>query len=119
MTDYLWLLAVVEPKGADAGSVLCASGTRTGELGEGGFRGLEGLEEAEGGAEAEGAEAKPLVRWQPYQGGGVELVHNFSVKSVTWHTQGDYFATVAPTGNTQVNLCQCWNGPIVRVAVQL
>eukprot|EP00873_Tetraselmis_striata_P035963 jgi/Tetstr1/456227/TSEL_042990.t1 len=80
---------------------LLPAGTRTGELGEGGFRGLEGLEEAEGGAEAEGAEAKPLVRWQPYQGGGVELVHNFPVKSVTWHTQGDYFATVAPTGNTQ------------------
>ena len=26
----------------------------------------------------------------------------FTIKHVTWHARGDYFASVAPTGNTQV-----------------
>ena len=32
----------------------------------------------------------------------VELVHQHAVTQVTWHGRGDYFASVAPTGNTQV-----------------
>lgn len=49
-----------------------------------------------------------LVSWQRWQGGGsgsgegVVVLHRFPLKHVTWHGRGDYFATVAPTGNTQV-----------------
>ncbi len=52
-----------------------------------------------------------LVSWQRWQGGssgsgdsseGVVVLHRFQLKYVTWHGRGDYFATVAPTGNTQV-----------------
>jgi len=51
------------------------------------------------------------VSWQRWQGGssgsgdsseGVVVLHRFQLKYVTWHGRGDYFATVAPTGNTQV-----------------
>ena len=40
-------------------------------------------------------------RWRP-EGEGLELVHPHSVSHVTWHARGDYFASVAPAGNTQV-----------------
>lgn len=50
-----------------------------------------------------------LVSWRRWQGGsgsgsgeGVVVLHRFQLKHVTWHGRGDYFATVAPTGNTQV-----------------
>ena len=36
------------------------------------------------------------------EGGGAVIVHKFTIKHVTWHARGDYFASVAPTGNTQV-----------------
>ncbi|PRW59011.1 ribosome biogenesis BOP1-like protein [Chlorella sorokiniana] len=57
-----------------------------------------------------------LVSWQRWQGGGsgsgsgsgssdgVVVLHRFPLKYVTWHGRGDYFATVAPTGNTQAVL---------------
>jgi hypothetical protein len=28
-------------------------------------------------------------------------MHQHPVKHVTWHARGEYFASVAPTGNTQ------------------
>ncbi|KAJ9521536.1 hypothetical protein QJQ45_008812 [Haematococcus lacustris] len=37
-------------------------------------------------------------------GAGLEICHRFPVKSMTWHARGDYFASVAPTGNTQAVL---------------
>ena len=37
-------------------------------------------------------------------GGGLELVQQFPVTHVAWHARGDYFASVAPTGNTQVRV---------------
>lgn len=50
----------------------------------------------------EGAKAA-LCRWQKLaEGEGLELVHPHSVSHVTWHARGDYFASVAPAGNTQV-----------------
>ena len=50
----------------------------------------------------EGAKAA-LCRWQKLaEGEGLELVHPHSVSQVTWHARGDYFASVAPAGNTQV-----------------
>ena len=53
-------------------------------------------------AQQEGAKA-PLCRWQKLpEGDGLELVHQHSVSRVTWHAHGDYFASVAPAGNTQV-----------------
>jgi hypothetical protein len=36
------------------------------------------------------------------EGGGAVILHKFAIKHVTWHARGDYFASVAPTGNTQV-----------------
>lgn len=48
------------------------------------------------------------MSWQRWQGGGsgsgegAVVLHRFPLKHVTWHGRGDYFATVAPTGNTQV-----------------
>ena len=46
-----------------------------------------------------------MCRWQKLaEGEGLELVHQHSVSNVTWHARGDYFASVAPTGNTQVEL---------------
>lgn len=51
-----------------------------------------------------GADGKAaLCTWQKAaEGDGLELVHQHPVRHVTWHARGDYFATVAPTGNTQV-----------------
>ena len=37
-------------------------------------------------------------------GEGAELLHGQAVARVTWHARGDYFASVAPTGNTQARL---------------
>ena len=34
-------------------------------------------------------------------GAGAELLHGHAVAHVAWHGRGDYFASVAPTGNTQ------------------
>ena len=43
-----------------------------------------------------------LCKWQPRADGeGLELMHQHPVKHVTWHARGEYFASVAPTGNTQ------------------
>lgn len=54
-----------------------------------------------------GIEEGQLVSWQRQKGDGgsgeaAVVLHKFAIKSVTWHARGDYFATVAPTGNTQV-----------------
>lgn len=52
-------------------------------------------------AKSAGAKAA-LCKWQRWaEGDGLELVHQHSVKHVTWHARGEYFASVAPTGNTQ------------------
>lgn len=49
------------------------------------------------------ASASP-VQWQVRPDGGLLLQHNHSLAQITWHSRGDYFATVAPTGNTQVDM---------------
>ncbi|GIL57090.1 hypothetical protein Vafri_12368 [Volvox africanus] len=49
-------------------------------------------------------EAGQLAVWRPRpaaMGGGLEVRLRFPVKSLSWHSRGDYFASVAPTGNTQ------------------
>ena len=43
-----------------------------------------------------------LATWSQREDGGVELVTKHAVRQVTWHARGDYFASVAPTGGTQV-----------------
>ncbi|PSC76374.1 ribosome biogenesis BOP1-like protein [Micractinium conductrix] len=75
--------------------------------------------EAAGGGGSGGIEEGQLVSWQRYGGGtsssggkdgggggdgGVVVQHKFSIRQVTWHARGDYFASVAPTGNTQAVL---------------
>lgn len=56
-----------------------------------------------------GIEEGQLAGWQGQQDGGASssgqgavILHKFPIKNVAWHARGDYFATVAPTGNTQV-----------------
>ncbi|KAI3438768.1 hypothetical protein D9Q98_001186 [Chlorella vulgaris] len=73
------------------------------------------------GSSSDGIEDGQLVSWQRWQGGGegqggssgsgrgsgsggVVVLHKFGIKHVTWHARGDYFATTAPTGNTQAVL---------------
>lgn len=47
---------------------------------------------------------KPLVAWQTWEQGGLELLHSHPIKSISWHGAGTYFASVAPTGVSQVGL---------------
>ena len=52
----------------------------------------------------QGNDKTGLCQWQRRaDGDGLELVHQHSVSHVTWHARGDYFASVAPAGNTQVS----------------
>ncbi len=51
---------------------------------------------------AASSSAGALATWSRRDDGGVEIAHKFIVKHVTWHAKGDYFASTAPTGNTQV-----------------
>lgn len=46
-------------------------------------------------------EQRPLARWVTRPDGGLELQTGHAVKHLSWHARGDYFASVAPTGNTQ------------------
>lgn len=95
-----------------------ADGWREGGAGEvmrGGGRGDAGLaseeveaatgQALEAAAKAAGlaAQEQRLCRWSrlPKQA-ALDLVHNHPVTWFAWHGRGDYFATVAPTGNTQV-----------------
>ena len=53
----------------------------------------------------QGSDKAGLCQWQKRaEGDGLELVHQHSVSHVTWHARGDYFASVAPAGNTQASL---------------
>eukprot|EP00891_Asterochloris_glomerata_P004761 jgi/Astpho2/4761/fgenesh1_pm.00067_%23_71_t len=51
-------------------------------------------------AAAAGTAAVAAWRQRP-NGEGLEVVHQHPVTHVAWHSRGDYFASVAPTGNTQ------------------
>ncbi len=42
-------------------------------------------------------------------GEGAELLHGHAVAHVAWHGRGDYFASVAPTGNTQARSPDSWH----------
>mmetsp|Transcript_31118 Transcript_31118/g.69148 ORF Transcript_31118/g.69148 Transcript_31118/m.69148 type:complete len:730 (-) Transcript_31118:537-2726(-) len=61
-----------------------------------------------GSAPASGSVSGPaegeLAAWVQRPDGGLEVLHRFPVKHLTWHTRGDYFSSVAPTGNTQAVL---------------
>ena len=62
-----------------------------------------GETEGGGGGGRGGALAGP---WRKIESlpGAVELPHAFPVKDVAWHGRGDYFSSVAPTGNTRAVL---------------
>uniref|UniRef100_A0A7S0RRE2 Ribosome biogenesis protein BOP1 homolog n=1 Tax=Chlamydomonas leiostraca TaxID=1034604 RepID=A0A7S0RRE2_9CHLO len=68
----------------------------------------QALEAAQGSGCAGASGAAPadgqLASWSGSGSKGVEIMHRFNVKYVTWHARGDYFASVAPTGNTQAVL---------------
>jgi ribosome biogenesis protein ERB1 len=58
---------------------------------------------------AAGGSAPPAGTWKHAEdtknlAGAVEIPHNFPVKHVSWHNRGDYFSSVAPTGNTRAVL---------------
>ena len=57
-------------------------------------------------AAGEGASTPLAASWRKAEGlgGAVEIPHNFPVKHVAWHGRGDYFSSVAPTGNTRAVL---------------
>jgi hypothetical protein len=57
-----------------------------------------------GPAAANGTAAPPLASWTARDGGGVDIITRHPVTHVTWHGRGDYFASVAPTGATQVRV---------------
>lgn len=48
-------------------------------------------------------EEDALVKWKQRKDGGIDIEHPFLVEYVTWHSQGDYFASVQPTGNTKAS----------------
>ncbi|GLC45419.1 Ribosome bioproteinsis protein 1 [Pleodorina starrii] len=50
-----------------------------------------------------GPQSGELSVWRPRSGpgGGLEVRLRFPVQSLSWHSRGDYFASVAPAGNTQ------------------
>eukprot|EP00879_Flechtneria_rotunda_P030269 GHRR01032882.1.p1 GENE.GHRR01032882.1~~GHRR01032882.1.p1 ORF type:complete len:236 (+),score=78.98 GHRR01032882.1:681-1388(+) len=53
-------------------------------------------------AAAAASQQQQLAQWiTGADGTGLELVTGQAVKQVTWHARGDYFASVAPTGQTQ------------------
>jgi len=43
-----------------------------------------------------------LVKWSQRSDGGLDIEHPFLVSCVSWHSQGDYFVTVQPNGETKV-----------------
>lgn len=44
------------------------------------------------------ASGTPVATWQGYEADGVSIPHRAPVTYLTWHAKGDYFASVAPTG---------------------
>lgn len=53
-------------------------------------------------AAQEAAEQQPLAKWVTQPDGSLELQTGHAVRHIAWHARGDYFASVAPSGNTQV-----------------
>ncbi|KAK9831813.1 hypothetical protein WJX74_010419 [Apatococcus lobatus] len=84
--------------------VLVPSGTGTQEVERGAAEALE--EACSQSALAASDESRPMCSWQRLlqHEGAAELVHLHPVRQIAWHGRGDYFASVAPTGNTQAVL---------------
>lgn len=53
---------------------------------------------------ASAAPGTPVATWRAYESEGITISHRAPVSYLTWHAKGDYFASVAPTGNTQAVL---------------
>ncbi|DBA78870.1 hypothetical protein WJX77_008759 [Trebouxia sp. C0004] len=53
---------------------------------------------------ASAAPGTTVATWQAYESEGITISHRAPVSYLTWHAKGDYFASVAPTGNTQAVL---------------
>lgn len=52
--------------------------------------------------------ASAVATWKPLEGNeGVAIHQQHQVSYVTWHSRGDYFASVAPTGNNCLHLEVC------------
>ena len=74
------------------------TGTGTAEVEQ---AGKDALEAACQQASAPGDDGlRPLCRWQRLQShkGSAELIHLHAVRHLAWHGRGDYFSSVAPTG---------------------
>jgi ribosome biogenesis protein ERB1 len=62
----------------------------------------EALQVPAAAANGGGDQPAPLASWTARADGGVDIVCRQPVTHVTWHGRGDYFASVAPSGATQV-----------------
>ena len=56
---------------------------------------VQTLKEAQ---EPSSAVSAPVASWEAYEGDGIAISHRQPVSYLTWHAKGDYFASVAPTG---------------------
>jgi hypothetical protein len=72
--------------------VCCFAGTGTGEAQT---ATSQTLRQAQVGSAAPGS---PVATWQAYESEGITISHRAPVSYLTWHAKGDYFASVAPTG---------------------
>lgn len=45
-----------------------------------------------------------IIKWKNINIGVLEIKHNAIVKEITWHYQGDYFATLLRHGVAKVSL---------------
>lgn len=53
-------------------------------------------------APKQGDSSKQLCQWQEAERkGGLELVHQHPVQHLSWHSRGDYFTSIAPSGSNQ------------------
>ncbi|KAM0906591.1 hypothetical protein ACQ4PT_016717 [Festuca glaucescens] len=55
--------------------------------------------------EEDGDDKKPAVRWvKSEKFDGITLIHHKAASTVEWHSKGDYFTTVVPTGESRAVL---------------
>ena len=45
-----------------------------------------------------------VASWQAFEEEGVSISHRQPVTYLTWHSKGDYFASVAPTGESAASI---------------
>ena len=59
----------------------------------------------------------PVATWQAYESDGITISHRAPVSYLTWHAKGDYFASVAPTGEHPSPPLMCFTKCLLQAAV--